>query len=40
LYCSYSGVALASIFQIRFTGFGSWRTGPLRASVMPTGRRE
>jgi len=24
LYCSYFGVALALIFQIRFTGFGSW----------------
>ena len=25
---------LASIFQIRFTGSGSWRVGPLRASAM------
>jgi hypothetical protein len=24
LYCSYFGVALALIFQPRFTGFGSW----------------
>src|SRR5215471_16438600 len=24
LYCSYFGVALALIFQTRFSGFGSW----------------
>jgi hypothetical protein len=34
LYYSYFGVALASILQTPFTGFGSWRAGPLRASAM------
>jgi hypothetical protein len=31
LYCSYFGVALASILQTPFTGFGSWWRGPLHA---------
>ena len=37
LYCSYFGVALASMLETSFTGFGSWRTRALRASAMRPG---